>query len=99
MYFGVKCFNRGLMGHKRDTRPAPRRAQSPLPAWVMLCTPHDNGGPMRTPSAHGMWAGNVLCAVLWDIWQKIAIHVRAVLARLEVAPDLNNDSPDYRDAR
>ena len=41
-----------------------------------------------------MWAGNVLCAVLWVIWRRIAIHVR--VARV---PALNSGSLDYSDER
>ena len=46
-----------------------------------------------------MRAVNVLCAVLCDIWRMIVIPVLAAPARLDLAPDHNNDSPDHRDAR
>ena len=61
---------------------------------VMVCTPHDRGGPTRTPFVPGMCTGNVLYAVPWVIWRRIAIHVREVLV-----PDPNNGSPDHRGVR
>ena len=66
---------------------------------VIVCIRHDWGVQTRTQSDTGMWAVNVLCAAIWDIWRRIVIPVRAAQARLDLAPHANNDTPDPTDAR
>ena len=61
---------------------------------VTVYIPHNMGGPARTHSDPGMWAGNVLCVVLWVIWRRIAIHVRGARG-----PALNSGSLDHGDVR